>query len=139
MSTPYTEYGYRYPDGGYDWPDEDGDLRAPSDLDGTWATARTDRGVVDVQRLQNAATVRGDVLVSRTWSASEPEFVPIDLPTTPASVIRARVYGRGTTLVRIDTSTTDHWRETKAAGTAGFYADRDLEGAEVLFDAGATK
>ena len=142
MTSTYTEYGVRYANGDYLWPDGDGDLALGFDYLAASDAPHGDHGGAEI----DVAAIRrklpeGAVLVTRTWSSSEPETAKAPLPTAPGSIVFARpaAYAPSRLLVRMDTSARDHWRELTAAGIAGFFTDGQLSDVEVRYDAGAGK
>ena len=77
----------------------------------------------------DARLLRSDVDLATTV-----ELLPDPLPTTPGSVIQYN----GELLMRVESATSYVWGRPKAHSDA-YWGDSELEGATVLFDAGAPR
>jgi hypothetical protein len=128
---PAFQYGVRA-DGEVRWPDEDDELyfrRRPGSETGGHIKA------TDLPALHAAAKLSGVALVQRALGPVED--VPVPLPTTPGSVIRATLHGYAGIGVFGLTCDQDSepWRQVDGAGD--YYEPGDLALIEVIFDAGA--
>jgi hypothetical protein len=140
ISTTYTEYGYRSPDGRYEWPDDEGDLAMGH---GDYRAASTKHyGASDVVPAEIRAVLpEGAVLVTRTWTVSDPATVEVPLPTTPNSVIRATRGGvEGVAMLTPDEDFMPWYFVPSGSSVGrGFTGAGALTLVEILHDEGASK
>jgi hypothetical protein len=131
-TTTGREYGIRHINGDTVWPDSDGDLYLGSRYYHADERNSAERGPVDVEELRSVLPA-GAVLTSRVWTAVE-EIVPVPLPTTRGSLIRATRSGIPGTALCDGTSTYGWVFLPDGLDGQQWVAARELTLVEVLYE-----